>query len=241
MFVVEYTTTDAGESVMTITMTEKGLNEINTTKDVYSVADMFNSGYSDCTAKITYQAKMNSDASVIYGDDGNPNEVVLVWRRTSSSYYDTLVDDAHVFTYGIELTKLFSDGKGDFSDVQFIVANMTDEYYVKAELDAEEGIYYVVDHVTDAQEATRFVPVAAENSTGKMQIWCKTISNTINDTPRSPTKFDSFPHDIQRYPRFQTRSDKTNARAITPSAKFQLFTLKRYESPEISGFRGFSV
>ena len=52
----------------------------------YTAADMVNSGYSDCTVKITYQAKMNSDDSVVFGDAGNPNEVVLVWRRTSTNY-----------------------------------------------------------------------------------------------------------------------------------------------------------
>ena len=95
-FTVNYSTTTAGESVMRIEMTAAGLNEINTCKTVYTAADMVNSGYSDCTVKITYQAQMNSDDSVVFGDAGNPNEVVLVWRRTSTNYYDTLVDDAHL-------------------------------------------------------------------------------------------------------------------------------------------------
>lgn len=59
-----------------------------------------------------------------------------------------------------------------------------------------------------------------------VQIWCKTISNSINVSPRSPTKSDSFSHDIQRYLRFQTRSDKTNARAITPSANCCIYLQK---------------
>ena len=62
-------------------------------------------------------------------------------------------------TYGIELTKLFSDGKGDFSKVEFLIHNDTDGYYVKAELNAEEGIYYMVDHVTEEADATHFIPV----------------------------------------------------------------------------------
>ena len=44
-FAVAYNTTDAGESVMTIEMTAAGLNEINTSKAVYSGASMVNSGY----------------------------------------------------------------------------------------------------------------------------------------------------------------------------------------------------
>lgn len=111
-FSVSYNTTSENESVMTIEMTSQGLTEINTSKAVYTEAGMVNSGFSDCTVRITYKATVNSDASVVYGDNGNPNEVVLLWKRSSQDYYDTLVDDAHVYVYGLELTKLFSDGKG---------------------------------------------------------------------------------------------------------------------------------
>ena len=167
-FSVTYNTTSANESVMTIEMTSQGLTEINTSKAVYTEAGMVNSGYSDCTVRITYAATMNSDASVVYGDDGNPNEVVLLWKRTSQDYYDTLVDDAHLYVYGLELTKLFSDGKGDFENVKFIMKNATDGYFIKAELNEEEGIYYVVDHVATEEEATLFVPVDSNNQTGKV-------------------------------------------------------------------------
>ncbi len=166
MFTATYSTTTAGESVMTIEMTAQGLNEINTNKRVYSEASMVNSGYSDCTIRITYKATMNSDASVVFGDAGNPNEVVLMWKRSSQDYYDTLVDDAHIFTYAIELTKLFSDGKGNYDNVEFILQNDSDKYFVKAELNVEEGIYYVVDHVSNEADATHFVPVANENNEG---------------------------------------------------------------------------
>ena len=44
---------------------------------------IYNSGYSDCTVRVTYAATMNSDASVGYGDAGNPNDVVLTWKRSS--------------------------------------------------------------------------------------------------------------------------------------------------------------
>ena len=102
---------------------------------------------------------MDSDNSVVFGDIGNDNKVVLTWKRTSDNYYDTLVDDAHVFTYGIDLTKKFSDGKGNFANVQFVIKNDTDNYFVKAALNAEEGIYYVTEHVANADEATLFTPV----------------------------------------------------------------------------------
>ena len=158
-FSVAYNTSSAGEGVMTIEMTVEGLAEINTSKTVYADASMVNTGYSDCTVRITYTAKMDSDNSVVFGDIGNDNKVVLTWKRTSDNYYDTLVDDAHVFTYGIDLTKKFSDGKGNFANVQFVIKNDTDNYFVKAALNTEEGIYYVTEHVANADEATLFTPV----------------------------------------------------------------------------------
>ena len=159
-FRVTYNTTAAGESVMTISMTETGLSEINASRTVYTGANMVNSGYSDCTLRITYKATMHSDTSVVYGDAGNPNSVVLTWKRTNSSYYDTLVDDCHVYTYGIDLTKRFSDGKGDLSKVEFLFHNDTDNYYVTAALNEAEGVYYVTGHVTEEANATHFVPVS---------------------------------------------------------------------------------
>ena len=170
MFTVTYSTTNSGESVMTIEMTEQGLKEINTNTRVYSAESMVNSGYSDCTVRITYKATMHSDDSVVYGDTGNPNEVVLLWKRTSQDFYDTLVDDCHIFTYAIELTKLFSDGKGDYDKVEFLLRNDTDGYYVKAELNKDDGIYYVVDHVADKKDATHFVPTKSENGEGLILI-----------------------------------------------------------------------
>ena len=95
-FTVKYTNAADGGHVMTIEMTSRGLAEINSSKAVYPGASMVNSGYSDCTLRITYAATMDSDNSVVFGDDGNPNDVVLTWKRSNTSYYDTLVDDAHV-------------------------------------------------------------------------------------------------------------------------------------------------
>ena len=152
-FLVSYNTASDGASVMTITMTE-----INSSRSVYTEASMVNSGYSDCTLRITYKATMNSGASVTYGDAGNPNDVVLTWKRTNSSYYDTLVDDCHVYIYGIDMTKQFSDGRGDFSKVEFIVHNDTDGYFLVGKLNEAEGVWYVTDHVAEEKDATHFIP-----------------------------------------------------------------------------------
>lgn len=173
-FTVTYGTVDTGESKMTIAMTAEGLKEINTSKAVYAESAMVNSGYSDCTLRITYAATVSSSADVVYGDNGNPNEVVLTWKRTSQDSYDTLKDAAKVYTYGLELTKVFSDGKGDFSKVQFVMQNKTDGYYLKAMLDDTAGIYYVTDHVADKKDATRFVPVSGD---GKGKIIVKGLED----------------------------------------------------------------
>ena len=169
-FTVGYSTIDAGESVMTIEMTEAGLAELNTSKAVYSDAGMVNSGFSDCTMRIRYTAKMNSNGDLVYGDKGNDNRVVLTWKRSSQNYYDTLVDDCHVFTYGIDLTKVFNDGQGNFKNVAFLIQNKTDGYYVKAALDQATGIYYVTEHVTDKKDATNFVPVTVAGKDGKIVV-----------------------------------------------------------------------
>lgn len=169
-FTITYTAGTNGESVMTVAVTEAGLAEINTSKAVYTAANAANSGYSGCTVRLTYQASLDSDNSVVYGDAGNSNKVVLTWKRSSGEYFDTLVDDAHVYVYGIDLTKVFSDGKGDFKNVSFVVKNKTDNYFVKAALNQEEGIYYVTNHVAAEADATHFVPIAGSTNSGKVII-----------------------------------------------------------------------
>ena len=183
-FTVTYGNTSAGESVMTVAMTSRGLEEINTSKAVYPGASMVNSGYSDCTLRITYQATMDSDNSLVYGDDGNPNKVVLTWSRSNSAYYDTLVDDCHLYTYGVDLIKTFSDGRGDFSEIQFTLRNDTDGYYVVAELNEAEGVYYVTGKTSNVQNATYFTPVAHEVKTdaGTETVYKILVKGIENDT-----------------------------------------------------------
>ncbi len=166
-FTVSYATSESGET-MTITMTKIGLEEINSAKTVYTEASMVNSGYSDQTLRITYTAKLDSDDSVAYGDDSNPNQVTLTWKRTSADSVGTLKDDCHLYTYGIDLTKKFSDSKGDFSKVEFVLHNDTDNYFVQAKLDESDGIYYVTAHVADEKDATYFIPVTSGSTPGKV-------------------------------------------------------------------------
>ena len=164
-FIVSYTEGEDDAEVMTIAMTAAGLAEINGSAAVYG-SDSIYSGYSECYVRITYTGTVNSDATVVYGESGNPNEVVLEWRRTNTAYYDTLRDCCHLYVYGIEVSKRFSDNAGNYGEVNFTVYNETDGYWLQAE-QAEDGLYYVTDHVTSEDEATVFIPNAA---TGKLTI-----------------------------------------------------------------------
>ena len=155
-------------SQMTITMTESGLAEINAATTVYDPATSLLRGYSNLTMRITYACTVNSDASVVYGDSSNPNDVTLTWKRTNTEYYDTLTDDCHVYTYGLDLTKEFSDNNGNFDNVKFLLKNATDNYFVQAELNKSEGIYYVTGHTEKEADATKFSPMSGEVNHGKV-------------------------------------------------------------------------
>ena len=147
---------DDTANTMTIRMTEDGLAEINEAASVYT--DSVKRGYSDCTMRITYAATLTADAKM--GDTDNPNEVVLTWRRTNSTYFDTLNDCCHVYTYGVDVLKQFSDGKGNIQNVKFNLHNDTDDCYIIADL--KDGVYYAKGFTSKKSDATTFVP----NSSG---------------------------------------------------------------------------
>ena len=150
-FAVAY---DDAANTMTIRMTDTGLSEINEAATVYT--DSVKRGYSDCTMRITYAATLTADAKM--GDTDNPNEVVLTWRRTNNTYFDTLKDCCHVYTYGIDVLKQFSDNGGNLRNVKFNLHNDTDNCYIIADL--KDGIYYAKGVTTKKSDATTFVPNA---------------------------------------------------------------------------------
>lgn len=143
---------DDAQNTMTIGMTEAGLADINESASVYT--DSVKRGYSDCTMRITYAATLAADAQL--GDSDNPNEVVLTWKRTNTGYFDTLQDCCHVYTYGVDVLKQFSDGKGDLANVHFLLHNDTDGYFVTAKL--VDGVYHVTGHEVKESKATLFAP-----------------------------------------------------------------------------------
>lgn len=171
-FTVSYSDDDRH---MTIDVTAAGLAEIN--GDTENVNGKLYAGYSNYTMRITYTATINSDATFVYGQNGNDNKVVLTWKRTSSDFYDTLIDDCHVYSFGIDLTKLFSDidaetaeETGMYNHVKFMIYNETDGYWVTAELNETDGVYYVTGHVAEEADGTIFSPVTMGDSFGHIML-----------------------------------------------------------------------
>ena len=151
---------DDTANTMTIRMTDTGLAEINEAATVYT--DSVKRGYSDCTMRISYAATLTADAKM--GDTDNPNEVELTWRRTNNTYFDTLKDCCHVYTYGVDVLKRFSDNGGNMKNVKFRLHNDTDDCYIIAE--QKDGVYYAKGFAAKKADATTFVP----NSSGHVVV-----------------------------------------------------------------------
>lgn len=151
-FTVDY---DDAANTMTIRMTDTGLSEINEAATVYT--DSVKRGYSDCSMRITYAATLTADAAT-YGDRDNPNRVKLTWKRTNTTYFDTLKDCCHVYTYGIDVLKQFSDNGGNVRNVKFRLHNDTDDCYIIAE--QKDGVYYAKGFAAKKPDATTFIPNA---------------------------------------------------------------------------------
>ena len=156
-FAVAY---DDAANTMTIRMTDTGLAEINEAATVYT--DSVKRGYSDCTMRLTYAATLTADAQM--GDTDNPNKVKLTWKRTNTTYYDTLEDCCHVYTYGVDVLKQFSDNGGNLRNVKFKLHNDTDDVYVIAE--QKDDVYYTKGFTAKKADATTFVP----NSSGHIVV-----------------------------------------------------------------------
>lgn len=169
-FTVSYSDND---SHMTVDIAQAGLDEINGKAE--NANGKLYAGYSNYTARVTYTAKLDSDATAVWGQEGNGNKVVLTWKRTSSEYYDTLIDDAHVYSFGLDLTKVFTgvdsaaaEKDGMFQHVKFKLYNETDGYWVTAARNDAEGVYYVNGHVAQEADASVFVPVVSDGKQGKV-------------------------------------------------------------------------
>ena len=152
LFKTEYRGETSGKSKMIITITKEGLEEINTK-------------LSNKWMVIAYSCTINTDDRPVLGDSGNINEVTLEWKRTNMEEIDTLEDRAKVYIFGLNIQKMFSDQKGKFQDVKFLLQNKTDGYYLKAK--GENGVYYITDQEkgTSEKEGTVFNPGEKGNLT----------------------------------------------------------------------------
>lgn len=171
----KFTVSYADDQHMTVDITQAGLDEINGKTE--NANGKLYVGYSNYTARVTYTVKLDSDASAVWGQDGNGNKVVLTWKRTSSEYYDTLIDDAHVYSFGLDLTKVFNgmdsataETQGMFGHVKFKIYNETDGYWLTAARNDAEGVYYVNGHAAQEADATVFIPVTSDGKQGKLII-----------------------------------------------------------------------
>ena len=140
----------SGQTMIDVAVSDKGLKKINDLEQ----------GYSDAYLVMYYTAKLNSDQTTVMGDNGNPNDVVLTWKRTSDRYFNTLEDRCVVYTFGIHLAKSFSDNQGDATKVAFSLYNKENEMYIVAEA-ASDGQYYVTGKTNKKEQATIFRPAAS--------------------------------------------------------------------------------
>ena len=125
------------ENKMSISMTNVGLTKLNPALSQKYMA-------------ITYKASVNGDA--VLGDTGNPNQVVLTYKRTGEEKKN-ITDGAKVYTYGINLKKNFSDSIGDATKVKFTLKEGTTTIYATS-----AGGVYTVCPAGAAGAATEFSP-----------------------------------------------------------------------------------
>ena len=128
---------------------------LNPTKDGFKD---INTRYNGKYMVVAYTAKVKSTADMVCGDKGNENDVKLTYSRTNTTYTDTLEDKALVYTFGLNLTKTFSDDQGNAEKVKFVLKNRTDNYYITAT--GENGEYYVTGQAEEEKDATVVSPAS---------------------------------------------------------------------------------
>ena len=110
---------------MTIKPTKDGFREMNTK-------------YSGKYMVVAYTAKVKSTADMVCGDSGNENDVKLTYGRTNTTCTETPEDKAKVYTFGLNLTKTFSDNQGKAEKVKFVLQNRIDDYFVTGQAEEEK-------------------------------------------------------------------------------------------------------
>lgn len=88
--------------------------------------------YEGKTVTVTYSARLTTDAVKV-----NVNEAKLVWSNNGSD--SSLTDSTEVYTYGIELTKTFSDATVSADEIGDVTFRL---YRVNQQTQAEELLYF---------------------------------------------------------------------------------------------------
>ncbi|MDO4647054.1 MAG: SpaH/EbpB family LPXTG-anchored major pilin [Eubacteriales bacterium] len=113
----------------------------------------------------SYKAVLNDKA--VLGDAGNDNNAELEWGRTNTEYTQTIDDNARVYAYALDLTKLLSDTPSNSAEllptVEFTLYDETMKQAVNADVQATAGVYRVNEKHDD-----KFVFSPDEN--GKLKI-----------------------------------------------------------------------
>ncbi len=101
----------SGQESMTITVTDGITTDPITGEESYDSSKsglaQINPAYSEYYILITYTVKVSDASKLTYGDEGNTNKVVVTWARTNEEE-DSHADEAKVFYYDIDLTKIFN-------------------------------------------------------------------------------------------------------------------------------------
>ena len=88
--------------------------------------------YEGETVTVTYSAKLTTDAVKV-----NVNDAELVWSNNGSD--SSLTDSTEVYTYGIELTKTFSDATVSADEIDDVTFQL---YRVNQQTQAEELLHF---------------------------------------------------------------------------------------------------
>ena len=88
--------------------------------------------YEGETVTVTYSARLTTDAVKV-----NVNNAELVWSNNGSD--SSLTDSTEVYTYGIELTKTFSDATVSADEIGEVTFQL---YRVNQQTQAEEPLYF---------------------------------------------------------------------------------------------------
>ena len=65
------------------------------------------------TVKAEIKELSRDEAIILMVESNLQRTTILTWKRTSGDYYDTLIDDCHVFSFGLDLTVVLGCGRGN--------------------------------------------------------------------------------------------------------------------------------